>query len=199
MPLQFKVNPYKGYSNSPYLLIEHPYPEKLFKHGLYTRTEDGLYWFQDPKTGFTHFLAHGGDLEHLGGNLYQTTQDEGFGGHCFQLNVRDLGVVILRGPWSSGCYAANQYLPLPASEVTLTEKKSGGLRSCALTLEKINAIFEKANLKWRCQLVSTRSSEMSPELLYDGKRKKEWEAETLDSLDADWRSAEYYTIDFSLL
>lgn len=211
--LEFKMNPYKGFGNRPYLLLNKPHPP--LENAIYNfNKKEGCYWFQDPIFGTTDFLYHGGELEETDGKLsFQTKQNNGgYGDRTFRLKVRHPDLpqehkgwvwIDVRGPWSGGCYLANKVLPKPATEITYWE---GGFSYTAgyLTLEVVNKLLEKYQSRWKCILLEDLSSKVCPEFVYaEGqeekawetrdtwtyKRKEEWTPQTINALDLVWKTA----------
>lgn len=195
MNTEFKINPMIGFANSPYLILGKQTP--YFQDKVYT-FKDGLYYYQDPVTGETDFLAHSGTIKRIGQieyadktyDHYITPNHEGFGGRTFRLIVglplypdetlKEI-VVDLVGPWSSGCYAANNILPKPAIEVTYHLLRDDGHVSHVnhtgnLTIEIVNEILKLT--KWRAILQQRYDVTMWPELVYDGIPKTSWTRET---------------------
>lgn len=172
------VNPMKTYVNNPYPIIELP-TFQLPPNRIYQVTE-ACYWWQDIESGWTDFFFHTPiqNCTKLKDNHHQTPTSEGYGGRVFTIQVQGYGTVDLRGPWSGGCYGANQYLPKPAIEVTVKKGRFNHIGT-NITWEKLKTLLPEG---WTV-IDSREYNKHWPELTYKGQRKKDWSKETTDYLD----------------
>lgn len=195
---EFKINPYKGYGNAPYMLLKKVPPN--FDNCIYNfDAKEGCYWYQDKDSGNTDFLYHSGPIEYVQDvdvevteenkqgtlPLFQTKHNhDGYGGRTFRLltkhpDLKDVVLVDVRGPWSGGCYCANKILPKPATEVTFWDytRSPWSFVAGKLSLEAVNKLLEKYESRWKCILTNKLSSTVCPEFVYaEGCEEKAWDS-----------------------
>lgn len=106
--LDAKIDWYLGWGNEPRLGILVDRVPKV----KYTRikTKGGNWIYFGEKEGYVEFFYH-------------VPKDEtGFGGRTFSVTMKNNKIVFVKGPWSSGSYAMNQYSEFPSSaECSITE------------------------------------------------------------------------------
>ena len=179
------VHPMCKWANNPqlYITLDRPFPRN---RGQYTyQWKEGLWWTQH-ENGYTHFLSAPNRLEEakfewehpllkLDLPHYQTTtKSQGFGGTTWLIRaITEHGeaVVGLRGPWSSGCYYANNVLPEPAIEVTINTSLGG-----YLPVRMANELLKDTN--WEVVMPSSwrlKDYPKAPELTYKGMYKEDIE------------------------
>lgn len=171
---KFAINPYKGFSNHPYINIAAYYPEEAMKCTYHYVAADGLYWLQLPD-GLTDFFYLRTDIQLKAPNGtgkvvdgYETTQNGGgYGGRDF--NIRCIRPekpepiqLAVRGPWSGGCYCANNHLPQPATEVTFKHPSTyikctptsmhWSHTAACLTVDVVNKMLDAAKSLWMVKL-----------------------------------------------
>lgn len=103
--LDIDVEWHDRYANCPSLkvLLSRVPKEDEF---VYTKTKDGLYFAETH--GICRFFSY-------------TQPGRGFGGRVFTILLENGEHVDLKGPWSSGSYAMNQYGFGPCMEVSITD------------------------------------------------------------------------------
>lgn len=166
--MKIAINPMHRWGNRPYIQIWGDVEDLRDKE--YTRVGD-LYYYQNPETGYTTFLYHSGKLIRKDATTFTTENHEGFGGASFTLKVKDIGTVILVGPWSGGSYCANEHLPKPCYEVTVTQRKFANL-AYHYTVEQINKWLAEDHSLW-CLEKKGKLSQWDYDLTYDGKLKSQ--------------------------
>lgn len=108
-----EVNWYEGYANDPVLVIhvDHWPRGEEFQYQVLNRQGSNLYWAQHPD-GAVSFHCH---------NL---SNENGYGGAIFKLNMLDGSTKEIRGPWSSRSGVMNNYFP-HSTEVQIKEESTG--------------------------------------------------------------------------
>jgi len=175
-----RVNPYLGFANDPYLEIVGLCPD--LDDVTYNKT-GSCYWYQDEKTGNTHFLWHGGSLSlKEDGKGWQTQKGNVFGGLTFKIKVYDIGYVDLIGAWSGGAYCTNKHLPEPCIEVTYCEPGPSYIAGY-LTLKRVNELLK--GTPWKA-IETTRRERYWVVLTYEGEKKEHWDEELGKKLYKEW-------------
>jgi hypothetical protein len=101
------VNWMDGYGNAPTLAIKVPtYDVHSWDGQVWYRTERGLYYTQH-EDGRACFHTHAGRVSRNDDGVLQTTQQEGYAGRHFTIQMADDSdlpgeKLILRGPWHAG-------------------------------------------------------------------------------------------------
>lgn len=200
--VNYAINPYRGFSNGAYIVLDKECPNTTNDTNCVWEYDDKgtAYWFQDPKTGVTDFLYHNNDLvavdPPLIGHFQTKINNDGFGGRTFGVWLNDGNFALhrkhvdIRGPWSGGCYCANNFLPLPATEVTYRTPSpiQGHWHwTCGnMAIAAVNHLLEVTDSSWRCKLYPRWAHLKVPEFVYDDKRKEEWTSELMDFLAEEW-------------
>lgn len=164
------VNPLVGITNDPDLIAFDVIREQS---GQYTKTDD-CFWYQNPETGYTSFLYHGRAMNEVSPGIWTMPNAGGFGGRCFTISVKDYGIVHVNGPWSGGCYCANDCIPKPAVEIIHDRVEV----SC--TIEKVNeAMVDK---DWEVVLISRYYHSKWPVAVWKGIHKEKMTPQVLQLL-----------------
>lgn len=177
-----KMRPRLGWGNSPGIELVSSEP-LISQDEIYQYNDvEKVYWCQLPD-GFTSFY-YAGPLSLVDGK-FRTKNAGGYGGREFPVKFLMEGAVvdvILHGPWSGGCYAANKILPKPACEVSVNN-----CHGINLTLEAIRRIIREFGLTdWNITLTNKLSDKRTtPEFTYKGLIKSEW----TDEIKAELKSA----------
>lgn len=102
--LDAKIDWFVGAANHPTLkvLVDRRYNYQEFK---YEQHQNLFFGERDGQVSFFAYSAPG----------------EGYGGHRFNIEMKDGSARELIGPWSSGTYATNMFFT-PAMEVSITDK-----------------------------------------------------------------------------
>lgn len=201
--MKILVNPNKGLGNSPDVTLIST--ERLYKmtwrEPTYFRAGP-CYFYQSRETGYTQFLFHHGKLQRningfltqnqIGPGEYETNDAGGFGGSVFSLNVFGIGKVNLRGPWSGGCYCANQYLNKHVIHVNVYSgrKPNYSFHGEYRTVEVVNDWL--AGSGWEIVREKRRHEkpgEVSYEAAYKGKLKHEFSTALMEELDERYQKA----------
>lgn len=170
------VNPMYGAANDPTLNIK--------VNGIFTICEDLVYvrrdgcYYNQCADGLTSFLYHSSDIVKTGVvngyNVYKTTDNAGgYSGRTFMLKVnmgKEVAIVALVGPWSGGCYIANDTLPKPAIEAIVIDNNNHNM-AIYLTIEKVNEILDKFCPLWSAITCEQYGHNSYPVLVYDNIRK----------------------------
>lgn len=115
--LDLRVDWVDAYGNSPrwMVLLNHT---NTFAHNgepLWERSSDGTHWRAEKGIEVDYFGYHGEGLE--------TDRNEGgYGGHCYEITMKNGSKRILKGPWSSRAALCNLVFPnhAPCVEVSIT-------------------------------------------------------------------------------
>jgi hypothetical protein len=158
------------YANEPNIRIclkdkikDQPPQEKI-----YTRAADGCYFYQG-EDGETDYIYHARPIKQIGTHtdglpIYETTENlNGFGGDTYTLKVKlDQGLAWVRllGPWSGGCYCANEHLPKPAMEVSVSSPDYGCMVCGNMSIEKLQPVLDKFQPGWRIVACDDNSFDM---------------------------------------
>lgn len=88
------------YANCPEIeiLLSCTYESLKVSEGLWSKHPVWGLWITEHADGWASKFAHTGSDGNEGG----------FGGASYTIKLKDGSTKVLRGPWSSGCYAANQ-------------------------------------------------------------------------------------------
>lgn len=205
--LDVRVDPMKGWSNTPHIHIwmaGEP-PQDSIK---VWRWNGGYYWYQD-EDGLTRFLAHKaptfGNLERRIFNpdtqqwetdtikCWHTPKSDGFGGSEWELKMRvrdilpeseedELVNVLVRGPWSGGCYGANTFLPQKATEFVWNQDGMCGLGGYNLEFARMEVLLNKFLSKNWSIGEQPLGGLPSPEPRYANLPKTEWSVELMEDL-----------------
>jgi hypothetical protein len=184
------VDPMIPYGNDPsiYMCLKDKV-EQNTDDKIYKKSNDGCYYYQG-ENGETDFVYHGGDLRltdkksEEGWPIYETVKN--LGGFCGDVFVKKVwlpegyAIVKIGGPWSGGCYCANDVLPKKAIEVTISDPQYGCMIGCCnLTIEKMQPLLDHFDKGWRIVTEDDGSYSQTndehtifPQIVYENKTKK---------------------------
>jgi hypothetical protein len=179
------INPMLDWANSPIVEILIDRQIKVSKENVFKRSGGGLYWWQDASDGYTRFFYHKGDISKIGDHHYETTYDSGFGGSTFGIRTIIDGedcLLDLRGPWSSNCDSANQYLPDPCINVTFLVD-NGGRFGGHLSVAMVNKLLHHFGLmpKWHVELTAS----LHPVVMFRDTAKSGWTKQQKEELQTN--------------
>lgn len=195
--MKLLVNPRKGWANAPDIEVyDFEFPEYDKTEGLIWECQGTCYFTQQP-SGYTDFLFHdpfqlGIELIHCDDKISLVSHNNGgYGGAKFPIKLRINGKIIdytLVGPWSGGCYNANEFLPRKCYEVYMMDRKYRG--RAYMPIDMLNEQFNKQDSKWRVVdgFIGTWHGQKSywVEPFFDGVRKELMDEATKNALHDVW-------------
>lgn len=198
--MKFCVDPQKGLANSPdVVLLSDEFPH-IWEDKTYWRSGP-CYWHQNRQTGQTLFLFHTPDLLYSRPGkprLYVTNDGGGFGGATFKLKVYNMyGIVHVVGPWSGGCYCANQYLPKHCIEVRRYDSK-GSSHSLCLPIDMVNdglrgtgweVMLQPNRYEYDVSYIPNYGKEIRYEAMYKGNNKDLFSKDQMDDAHTLYQEA----------
>jgi hypothetical protein len=133
--LKAEVNWYEGWANDPVLVIHvDNWPRgDEFKYQVLNRQGSDLYWAHHPD-GAVSFHCH------------NRSNQNGYGGAIFELNMLDGSSKKIRGPWSSRSGVMNNYFP-HSTEVQIKEESTGYNLSGHISIELAERVANMAGVK----------------------------------------------------
>lgn len=197
--MRLLVNPQKSWDNAPDIEVyDFEFPEFNNSKELIWENKERCYFTQQP-SGYTDFLFHDNIFDMFDpveideATPLVTRNNGGYGGGKFPIKLRIDGKIIpytLVGPWSGGCYAANEYLPRKCCEVAMMGRQYH--QNAYIPIDMINAQFEAQQSKWRVVDGNIGIWEENEDKCYwvepffDGVRKKLMDEATKNALNDVW-------------